>query len=257
MFDALLKEFDSYIEEVHKTHAKITAADRLPKYQELLRGRYKWTGYYKLPFPAHFALALGGAEFADILFRFLNLPETLTDSFRQRSSKNSDLDKRGKRFQTRVTVNAFMSLWLRSRFRMLFHYEIKDALNKALIDIEAFFDVVRIDPSALAYPTMSSRLSQAILEQDKAFLKRLGNVLIEWNPYSEYDQTRLKFIVYLLYRVNALRLLDPDSAFELFAVRMSPPLYTHKARKDPAASLWRNIERWKKNWATGNPEELS
>lgn len=114
-------------------------------------------------------------------------------------------------------------------------------------DNKAVRDIVSLDHSAVGNAHIASRIAIAELRQDKKFLIQVNKALrgkpkkykVEYGP-----------IRYLLATLNELSLLDKfstDDFYQLFCLDLE--LYPCNG-SDPARSLMRFIDRWKKGNAT-------
>lgn len=114
-------------------------------------------------------------------------------------------------------------------------------------DDDSFILAARIDPAAILAPTFQRRLHLAVAMEQGAFLVKVSNALRD--PIRrELQHARLQGALLLMAKARQLSRLNENLAAELFIKRTR--LYPSHGRKDAQRSLWRFIQRWKKDHAT-------
>lgn len=114
---------------------------------------------------------------------------------------------------------------------------------------QSLFDAVKIDHSIVSSPTLASRISRAELEDDDVFFKRLKSA-ISSRPRKQtkaYDE--LRFLLVILEEQNMLDSLSIEEAYQMMCLDLK--VYP-EIGKDPAGSLYKQIERFKKSHWTSN-----
>jgi len=114
-------------------------------------------------------------------------------------------------------------------------------------DDSALILAARIDPAAILAPTFQKRVYMAVAMDDRDFITRVSTALRE-PVRDELQNARLQSALLLMAKARQLHKLNEDLAAELFIKRTR--LYPSKGRKDARRSLWRFIQRWKKEHAT-------
>lgn len=117
---------------------------------------------------------------------------------------------------------------------------------------ERYFDALRIDSSVVAFGPFVTRLHTAVASQDKKFLSRMNSALRNPVDLAELDFPRLRAALWLMHRAKNINLLTPSSAYELFVVRTK--LYPALGMEDSKRSLWKFVQRLKKELATKSRE---
>lgn len=106
---------------------------------------------------------------------------------------------------------------------------------------------IRIDPAVVAGPTARVRIHQAIFLGESKLLTSIASALR--NPVSfNQDTARLHLALWFMNLAHQLKNLNEETAAELFIDRTH--LYPSKGRADARRSLWRLIQRWKRDNAT-------
>lgn len=116
-------------------------------------------------------------------------------------------------------------------------------------DDESFFSAASIDPAVVLAAPLRQRLSLAVLGGEHAFLARLGSILkVPRKREHLREHARLSGALMLMAYAGQLSRLTQATAFELFAKQTN--LYNWRGKDEPDRSLWRYIQRWKKEHAS-------
>ncbi|HVT35757.1 MAG TPA: hypothetical protein VHE37_09235 [Nevskiaceae bacterium] len=234
-FSQIVARIDELERELKAIPSDLSDPANKEAFQKKVENLSGWMRYYRLPLSIHLLFFVAQVGATALLVDF-------------------DAVKMGQRSRLfDETLASFMAIQLSIRSLILNNTELRTLLRQALSSEKAFLDAVRIDPTVLADKRMVARLSQYTLAQDAPFMRRLSSVLAQWEPAKNKDGALLRTMVYLLYRTGLLYFFNEETLFHLFAKEMNPPLYSARGRKDARASLWRNVQRWKREWATRIP----
>jgi hypothetical protein len=144
---------------------------------------------------------------------------------------------------------SFESLETYSRSLNALVADVRDGIDSSL------FDVVRLDHSAISNPTIARRITRAELENDENFFGKLVNALRGRPEKHPAYYTQLRLSLALLEEMGELDKLSEQEAYQLFYEDLQ--IYSTTS-KDPARSLLRFIQRWKKKVrATSNRDFVS
>jgi hypothetical protein len=113
-------------------------------------------------------------------------------------------------------------------------------------DDESLFMAIRIDPVAIFAPTIQRRFHAAVATADHAFVTKVSTALRQ--PARELQYSRLQSALLLLALGGHIHMLNEKTAADLFIHRTR--LYPSMGRADAHRSLWRFVQRWKKDHAT-------
>ncbi len=260
LFGALEKALD--LIEIDRIQAQILATDqtRHERWMRATRGA-TWAHYYRWPAPAHLAYAMFWiGRRTDGVVQFVD-PRRLLQMFRaiydEKPIPEGD-------WEADLRHAPHMMALARS-----VHYQLLAIMTcgSSMSDLvsavaqgdkhdEAFRLAVRIDPASFTCAPLARRWQHAIVSYDADFLKNLRNDLGNPEPLVDRETVRLRAALALLARVRQLDRLNQELAYELFYIRTK--IYRPKrTRKDPSGSLWKFIQRWKKEQETKIPGNLS
>jgi hypothetical protein len=114
-------------------------------------------------------------------------------------------------------------------------------------DDDAFVSAIRVDPTAIAAPSLAKRLAIATMAGEKKFLRRITKAAGE-GPHKAllvFDQ--LRFATALLEDSGAFEVATRSQLYETLVNRLG--LYEHK-KGDPMKGLFRNVDLWRKASST-------
>ncbi|MBD2859958.1 hypothetical protein IB286_13190 [Spongiibacter sp. KMU-158] len=113
-------------------------------------------------------------------------------------------------------------------------------------DDKILFKMLRVDKSLLAHPNLERRIAIAEAEGDAGFFKKLASAINGQPSQKLLEYPELRLCLVALHQEDALESLNEEKAYQLFCVDLA--IYPHDG--DAARSLWKFIERWKKNYPT-------
>lgn len=119
---------------------------------------------------------------------------------------------------------------------------------------EDFFLAVRIDPAVITGRFGARRIQRALAISEPRFMTTLTTML-RTPIKAEGELDRLQRALWLLSLTKQLQHLTEERAAELFIRRTR--LYRQHGARDAQRSLWRYIQRWKKNHATKSGQKMS
>lgn len=115
-------------------------------------------------------------------------------------------------------VNTFRSLLI---FGFYLNYLVEQVRTSGKAADKALFQAVKIDPSVLGCQSFSERISRAVIENDKAFLRKLQRA-IEGKLTKREDATyqRQRVVLQILYETGAPQLSEED-LYQLFVEELN------------------------------------
>lgn len=114
-------------------------------------------------------------------------------------------------------------------------------------DDDAFVLAVRVDPAAIAAPSLAKRLAIATMAGDKKFLRRVAKAAGEGPHKALLVFDELRFATALLEESGAFEVATRSQLYETLVNRLG--LYEHK-KGDPMKGLFRNVDLWRKASST-------
>ncbi len=148
------------------------------------------------------------------------------------------------------------SMAIRAQLRSLMLHD--QTLNSLLAtgrkgDDDALLNALAVDPAVIGCRALRERIQLAVATNDQPFLKKLRRIQSSL-PSQEASYTRLDAALLLLTFAKQLHKLNEYTAARLFIeeTRLYP-----RSGKDPQRSLWRLIQRWKKDHATLIEKQMS
>ena len=154
--------------------------------------------------------------------------------------------------QTKLALQRFLGLLESLAFSLESLFIYGRSLNRLVADVrsgidESLFKAIRIDRAVLGCPCVANRLCRAQLEGDEAFFKQLRNALSGPPKKIRPEYADLRFALALLQEAGAHETLSEEESYQLLCVDLG--LYPVEG-EDPARSLRRFIQRWKREHAT-------
>lgn len=147
------------------------------------------------------------------------------------------------------TKYAFIAIWY-ALLRSLESIQVYGrSLSRLVEDVvqgsdKALFDAVKMDHSILGNPHIQRRIAIAEMKLDKKFFSQLANSIkgrpLKYSP----DLWQIRYLLSLTHEIGLLDSLTMEDAYELYCLELK--VYSDKGA-DPAGSLWKFINRWKKD----------
>lgn len=187
-----------------------------------------WCQLYELPFIEHVArlvVVLGAAEdlkslteVPDPLAAIPSVIEKTSAEIEAMELSKEELEEYRKHLQVYWAIANSMLLTLRSvmTYGLYLNELIELSRGEGEEADAALLKAIKIDPTVLACPSVSIRMSRAVMSSDKAFLgriKRAINASLTKREQKNYQNMRL--VLQALHEADALRLNEHD-LYELF-----------------------------------------
>jgi hypothetical protein len=151
---------------------------------QLLVANYNWSIWYELSFFEHLAVVVDAFGKVDYLKMVLELPDPqqkLIDDIHLDidCDSNPSTDIPNPRYEMQTLIGLAFSLQRTILSIMLFQQTLSGLVQQVREDdnIDALFNVVRIDRAAVACPPIADRIARAEICNDKRFFIRLRNAL--------------------------------------------------------------------------------
>ena len=199
------------------------------KRSKIFRGdhvKVTWCNFYEMPFLEHlgrFVAVFGIGDVVKTINEATNPMQALVSSI---DAFDKELEAEGEVTaeeieQARQVMPIILALntSLYNSFRCLLAFGCY--LNDLIVQVRggddgALFNAVRIDPTTMGCPTILTRISQAVLEEDRRFFAKLKAAMagnLKKREQANFQKMRLVFQV--LHETNAGHLSD-DQLHELF-----------------------------------------
>ncbi len=211
--------------------ADIFASDALP---------VSWSHLYEHPFLEHVARVVVAFDEADTLKelaaaeRPVLAAASYLNTLDADESEFSPEEKESLRPQLGLIFGLVTSLLKSLRCLMAYGVYLNDLVAQARLGGKkgdsAVFKAVRIDPTAIAAPSIHARVSRAVLEDDQEFLDSLKQAMN--GPLSKQHQAnadKIRFVLQVLDEAKIERLSD-DEVHDLFVKQLA--LYAEPGRGD-------------------------
>lgn len=173
----------------------------LPKARldEVFKADYNWAALYELPFVTHLAVAAVALNQGAYLAELASSPDPqqrLLDEF-----DSEQITEHNPEFEKQHVVGLVVSI-NKTTASLMKHGRslsamVQDVREKD--DLDALFEVVRMDRAAVACPSIADRIARAELTGNESFMKRLAHALK--GPSKKYwggDFDRLRYALALL-----------------------------------------------------------
>lgn len=250
-----LKDFTKLLEPLKNEQAELLSLTRekFDKLQSQLSPDFSWSLFYELPLLEFSILQL--ATFGSIdsleqahkdgknLFRYM-LDESI--GYMQGAEAEWDGGHKGQFTMEDVYAVMFaMQGWMDSirYYGRYINHMVADVRDGKDPEDKAFFDVLRIDPTAIGCPSFVARLSRAHLKGDTKFMNDLQLALVG-KPHSSLSANEnLRMVLQLMHEAESLEDIKTKEAQALFVRELK--LYTTQG--DSKRSLMRFIQRWLEN----------
>lgn len=129
-------------------------------------------------------------------------------------------------------------------------------LEVASGNIESLFKAVSIDHSVVQNPIVGTFLALGEVYEDQEFFKELGRVISKGPRKVPQDYGPLRYILATLSEMDCLDAMSQEALYQLFCVELK--IYDQEGTMDdPARSLMKFIQRWRKDQATSNHDFMS
>jgi len=183
---------------------------------QLLISDYNWGEFYELPFVEHLALVVIAFNLTDTVIAAAESPDPQQQILDAMESLNADpcvdIDQAEPQFfEKQDLIGLLYSLQRTILSIMLFQRTISDLVRDVRENgnLDALFNVIRVDRAAVACPSIADRIARAELSNDKHFFIRFRNALKgpqkkHWEGYCD-----------LRYSLFALRELGFDKLTDL------------------------------------------
>jgi hypothetical protein len=212
-------------------------------------GPVEWWRNYEKPFWRHFvtsvvsvgalgdffnAFAAGGANALELLF----------------ADKGRGIQVKEPR-DPRQAIAATFSTWAMFKAVQCFGEPMQDLIRRADKDDLAFFNALRIDPTAIHCAPCRRRLARAALEHDTDFFKAVGGKLANPKLPQSVQYGELEICLRVMHYAKRLQWLNEALATELFLVRLGDlKLFSGKSKSGAPRALIRHIQRRRPDIAT-------
>jgi hypothetical protein len=220
-----------------------------------------WSHLYELPIKQHIAKVFENLGQSEMLIKVAKAPRqlqmaaTVIDELDQDESELSPEEKEELRPRMGAILGLVISV-IRS-LHCLMAYGVY--LNDLVAQVrqggpkgdQALFKAVRIDPTTITAPSLNSRFSRAVLEDDQAFIKSVkGAINGSLSKQRQANADLIRLILQVLQEVGVERLSD-DELHDLFVKELNLYAATAKADAgDPANGIKAIRDRMKKAKAT-------
>lgn len=151
---------------------------------ELLVSGYNWASVYEFSFYEHLALiifALNKVDYVKELAASLDPQQKALDDIDKELAGGSDDDDIDHHpwFEKQEVIGLVFSLQKTILSIMLFQQTLSDLVRRVREnnDLDALFNVIRVDRAAVACPSIADRIARAELLNDKNFFLRLKKAL--------------------------------------------------------------------------------
>lgn len=266
-----LKEGVQFIEKKEIEFAESAADLCFSKLDSLLDEGFSWASLYELPFNQTAILIFSALGFLPSIIEAVNsnkdVNQTIID-FTNKINLDSDAyinslcslkkepetiaEIKNVRFSVFYSLSDLFALSnavlgelsaMRKYGRTI--SELVDDVRKERHKDDSFWLAIHIDPTVLSTEVFTRRMSIAFMQNDKDFFKILGNaVKTKWKKNkTKSDLDPLRVMLHALNEAKVLANLSLDAADKLFIQELE--VYSNDG-EDPARSLYRFINRWKK-----------
>ncbi|OMG54697.1 hypothetical protein BJN45_05665 [Azonexus hydrophilus] len=211
--------------------ADLFASDCLPA---------SWSHLYELPFPEHVSKIAGDFDALHAIKAYSSAQrpiQVLASYIQQLDEDDSELtpeEKEKLRPNLALIFGLVTSLLKSLQSLMAYGTYLNDLVAQVRQGNRqgdtALFKAVKIDPSAMSAPSISARISRAVLEDDQTFLSALKRAINA--PLSKQHQAnadKIRFVLQVLQESKVERLND-DELHDLFVRQLA--LYSAPSKAD-------------------------
>lgn len=128
---------------------------------------------------------------------------------------------------------------------------LNELVRRSAKDEKSLKKALRIDPMVIYCAPVRARIARAALERDQKFFERLGDAFLIPKEVKSVQYIELEICLQVMHAGKGLNRLTQKMAYDLFSERLGIyPKVTEGSTGDPPRSLWKLIERFKKDHAT-------
>ncbi len=234
--ESQFRELVHTLPELSKQRDDLTnllAAMPKDKFNKLFVKDYNWGGIYELSFPEHLALAIVAFDDVEWLKRIEKEPDpqqAVLDSIQADKDQGCEPNPA---FHNQGLIGIAYSLQRTILSVLLFQRSMSGLLQEVREnnDMDALFNAIRVDRTAMHCPTIADQIAKAQLLNDKRFFLRLRNALKgptqkHWVSYCD-----LRFSLFVLRELGFNKLSD-DQLEDLLVHKLKVFPNTPAARKN-------------------------
>ena len=206
------KNFIGKLPEVRRQRNELTRLlKELPKekFDSLMVRGFNWGGIYEHSFPEHIAIAIIAFGRSQWLLDLSNAPDPQQAAL-ARWPTDGDEDITHPDFEPQDLMGLAYSLQRTILCVMLFQRSMSGLVQEVREndDMDALFNAVRVDRTAMHCPTIADKIARAEKQHDKQFFQRLRNALKgptqkHWAAYCD-----LRYSLFTLRELGMNRLTD-------------------------------------------------